>query len=286
MTAPVGRPRVTSRGSFFVADAHPLYDPDDPDAIACYAGGLRALHAGGVPFLVGGAYAFARYTGIVRHTKDVDLFVRAADLPRALSALAAAGFRTEVTYSHWLAKAFRGHYFIDLIFNSGNGRGPVADDWFNGALDEVIFGELVELCAPEDLLWSKAFIMERDRFDGADINHLVLACADRLDWPRLLARFAGHWRVLYAHLILFGFAYPGERDRVPGWVMDDLAGRLRAELAVRPPSHRVCQGVLLAATQYLPDVERWGYEDARLEPHGTLTREQVDEWTDGVITGR
>ena len=33
-----------------------------------------------MPFLVGGAYAFARYTGIERHTKDFDVFVRAARL--------------------------------------------------------------------------------------------------------------------------------------------------------------------------------------------------------------
>lgn len=269
-----------------MADAHPLYDPDDPEAVACYAGGMRLLHGAGVPFLVGGAYAFARYTGIVRHTKDCDLFLRAADLPRGLAALNAAGYRTEVTYSHWLAKAFRGHYFIDLIFNAGNGRGPVDDEWFTGALDEIVFGELVVLCAPEELLWSKSFIMERNRFDGADINHLILARGNNLDWARVLARFGEHWRVLYAHLVLFGFVYPARRDRVPAWVMDELAGRLRAEVAARPPSHRVCQGVLLAAAQYLPDVEHWGYEDARLRPYGTLTREQVNAWTDGVMTGR
>src|SRR5262249_49593266 len=128
-------------GDGSVADAHPLYDPDDPEAVACYAGGMRALHAAGAPFLVGGAYAFARYTGIVRHTKDCDLFLRETDLPRAIAALAAVGYRTEIAYSHWLAKAYRGHHFIDLIFNSGNGRGAVDDAWFDHSIDEVVFGE-------------------------------------------------------------------------------------------------------------------------------------------------
>ena len=41
------------------------------------------------PFLVGGAYAFARYTGIERHTKDFDVFVRPRDFDRALDAFAA-----------------------------------------------------------------------------------------------------------------------------------------------------------------------------------------------------
>ena len=269
-----------------MADAHPLYDPDDPDAVACYVGGIRALRAAGVPFLVGGAYAFARYTGIVRHTKDCDLFLKEADLPRALAALAAAGYRTEVTYSHWLAKAFKEHFFVDLIFNSGNGQVAIDDGWFAHAVDGVVFGEPVKLCPAEESLWSKAFIMERNRFDGADINHLVQAYGEQMNWPRLLTRFGDHWRVLYAHLILFGFAYPAERDKVPAWVMRELAGRLGQEVKEPPPDDRICQGVLLAAAQYLPDVERWGYKDARLEPSGNMTPEQVDEWTDGVITGR
>src|SRR5205823_3765373 len=143
VTAHVGPPRCPRRGSCFVADIPPLYDPDDPDAVACYAGAIRVLTAAGVPFLVGGAYAFARYTGIVRHTKDCDLFLKEADLSRALAALAAAGYRTELTYTHWLAKAFREHFFVDMIFKSGNGLVPVDDGWFAHAADAVVFGEPV-----------------------------------------------------------------------------------------------------------------------------------------------
>lgn len=267
-------------------DPHPLYDPDDPAAVDCYRTAIRTLTAAQVPFLVGGAYAFARFTGITRHTKDCDLFLKEADVPHALAALQAVGFRTELTYSHWLAKAFREHHFIDLIFSSGNGLVPVDDGWFGHAPDGQVFGEPVRLCPAEESLWSKAFIMERNRFDGADVNHLILSLGARLDWRRLVDRFGPQWRVLYAHLVLYGFAYPAERDQVPGWVMRELAGRLHAEVKAPPPDDRVCQGTLLAAAQYLPDVERWGYEDARLEPHGTMTPEQVEVWTDGVMTGR
>ena len=49
---------------------------------------LRALLDSGVPFLVGGAYAFARYTGIVRHTKDLDIFCREQDREHVLELLA------------------------------------------------------------------------------------------------------------------------------------------------------------------------------------------------------
>ena len=47
-----------------------------------------------VEFLVGGAFAFVRYTGIDRDTKDLDLFLRRADWPKAADALTAGGFDT------------------------------------------------------------------------------------------------------------------------------------------------------------------------------------------------
>jgi len=269
-----------------VADPHPCYDPDDTTAAECYRTALRALAAAGVEFLVGGAYALARYAGIVRHTKDLDLFLRPCDRDAALAALAAAGFRTEVTYPHWLAKAFRADYFIDLIYNSGNGAAPIDDGWFAHAAGAEVLCEPVRLCPPEETLWSKAFVMERDRYDGADVAHIIRAAGDRLDWRRLLGRFGPHWRVLYVHLVLFGFVYPGERDRVPGWLMEELGGRLRAEFAAAPPAGRVCRGTLLAAVQYAADVEWWDYEDARLPPHGTMTPEQVAVWVEGIRVGR
>jgi hypothetical protein len=262
---------------------HPVYDPDDPYAVECYRDALLALRRGGVPVLVGGAYAFARHTGIARHTKDFDLFLREADVQRALVALEAAGYRTEVAYAHWLAKAFRGEYFIDLIHSSGNGVAPVDDDWFAHASKAVAFGVPVRICPAEEMVWQKAFIMERDRFDGADINHLLRACGHRLDWKRLLTRFGHNWPVLYAHLVLFTFAYPAEAGRVPAWVMRDLAGRLAKG---QPSPGRVCRGPLLAALQYLPDLERWHYEDARLAPSGSMTREQVAVWTEGLMQGK
>lgn len=53
---------------------------------AFYRKAIRILNQADVPFLVGGAYALAKYTGVVRHTKDLDVFVRAADVGRTLSA--------------------------------------------------------------------------------------------------------------------------------------------------------------------------------------------------------
>jgi hypothetical protein len=51
-------------------------------------------------------------------------------------------------------------------------------------------------------------------------------------------------------------------------------------VAGRPPSRRVCRGTLLSRAQYLVDIEKWGYEDARLQPQGRMTEEDILRWTE------
>ena len=139
-----------------------------------------------------------RYTGIARHTKDFDLFVRRGDIERLFREFEAAGYRTELTFPHWLGKVYHEDAFVDLIFSTGNGVGEVDDAWFEHAVTEEVLGMSVAICPAEEIIWSKAYIMERERFDGADVAHLLLARGESLDWPRLLRRFGPHWRLLLA----------------------------------------------------------------------------------------
>lgn len=260
-----------------------LEDEVAPDTAAFYRRALRVLVDAQVPFLVGGAFAHACFTGIRRSTKDLDLFIRREDLERVQALMAAEGWRSELSYPHWLAKVYAGEDFIDLIFNSGNGLTPVDDRWFQDNAEVDILGVPVRVANMEDSMLSKAFIMERERYDGADIAHLLQANAERIDWPRLVERFGPHWRVLLAHLSLFGYIYPGERHRIPQWVMQSLLDRMAAEIA-RPPSHdpHVCAGTLLSREQYLHDVESLGYIDGRLTPVSTMTPDDVVIWTEAI----
>jgi len=240
----------------------------DPASRDFYRRVMARLQVEGIPFLVGGAYAFERYTGIARHTKDFDLFLHPRDVDRAQAVLTADGYATDVPFPHWLAKVQCGEDVVDLIYSSGNGVALVDDD-------------PVRLIPAEEMIWSKAFIMERERYDGGDVAHILRACADTLDWPRLLRRFDGNWRVLFQHLVIFGFVYPCERARVPAAVMRELAGRLDRELT-RPAPGRMCQGTLISRAQYLVDVEHWGYSDPRLAPHGNITSAERERWTAGI----
>jgi hypothetical protein len=250
-----------------------------PDAFRFYRHVRELLEASGIPFLLGGAYAFSHYTGIVRHTKDLDIFVKSTDAQRTLAVLAAAGYRTEMMFSHWLGKVFYGADFVDIIFNSGNGLCAVDDAWFEHAIHAEILGSPGQLIPAEEMIWQKAYIMERERFDGADVNHLLRARGRRLDWDRLLSRFGSHRRVLLAHLILFGFVYPNDHENVPASVIAALSAQVTAD-PFRGEGHSACQGPLLSRTQYLIDSEERSYVDPRLPPLGTMTKEQVARWTD------
>lgn len=247
-----------------------------------YRRAMTMMQDAGIPFLVGGAYAMERYTGIERHTKDFDVFVRPIDAPRVLERFASAGHHTEMTHPHWLGKVYAEDAFVDVIFRSGNAVAEVDEEWFANAVEDEVLGIPVGLCPAEEIIWSKGYVMERERFDGADMAHLLRACAERLDWSRVLRRFGDHWRLLLTHLVLFGFVYPSERGRIPRWVMTDLLGRLQDELGGEPAAERLCQGTLLSRSQYLVDLERWGYQDARLEPRGGMSREEIELWTRAI----
>jgi catechol 2,3-dioxygenase-like lactoylglutathione lyase family enzyme len=251
-------------------------------AHAFYVRTLGLLRQADIPFLVGGAYALNYYTGIVRHTKDFDVFVRREQYADVMKVLGDAGIATELTFPHWLGKASCEHGSIDVIFSSGNGLAQVDEAWFEHADVGPVLGVEVRICPVEEVIWSKAFITERERFDGADIMHLLLARAEQLNWRRLLERFDTHWRVLLTYLNLFGFVYPSERARIPQWVMADLIERLRQELRAPPPARRICQGTLLSREQYLTDIGLWGFEDARLTVAGSMTVDEVAHWTRAI----
>jgi hypothetical protein len=123
--------------------------------------------------------------------------------------------------------------------------------------------------------------MERERYDGADVAHLLHACAGALDWDRLSQRFGKHWRILFAHLTLFGFIYPSERRRIPEAVMRECMRLLDHEMR-HTTSRRICRGTLTSRAQYLVDLELWGYEDARLAPHGSMSEEEASIWTAAI----
>ena len=248
-----------------------------PSVPAPYAAALRGLNQRQVPYLVGGTYAYCHYTQISRPTKDLDLFVLREDRDRALEALSALGWDTHVAFPHWLAKAESADHSIDVIHGAGNGVAMVDAEWFTYAQPAQILGEATRLAPPEEMIWSKAFVMEKYRYDGADVAHLILRQGATLDWDRLVRRFGRHWRVLFTHLVLFEFIYPG-RKIVPRFVLKALSDRMWEE-EDGAKCDSLCQGVLLSRKQYRVDTESWRLRDARLDPDVAMTPGDIVDWT-------
>ena len=199
---------------------------------------------------------------------------------RTLELFRGIGYETDLLFPHWLAKVRCHDFFIDLIFSSGNGVARVDDLWFEHAVPAKVLGTADASVPAEELLWSKSFIQERERFDGADVLHLLRELGPGLDWERLLMRFGDYWRVLFSHITLFGFVYPDRRGQIPSWVLTTLMRRFADD--VPELENRACYGSLLSREQYLWDLEHSGYRDARAEPEGEMTQNEIDIWTSAI----
>ena len=253
-----------------------------PETVNFYRQTLEILTEADIRFMIGGAYALARYTNIERYTKDLDLFVVSTDLDAAMEALDEAGLKTKFAHPHWLAKVLHEGETVDLIFASGNGVIHVDETWFNHASKAEVLGVETWICPPEETIMMKSFVQERERFDGADVAHMFKTGSGLVDWERLINLFGPHWRVLYAHLVLFGYIYPSRRNVVPEWVTEELAQRLEREGQQPPPTEDICRGTLLSRQQYLHDIEEDGFKDARKWPEGSMTSAEIDEWTRAI----
>jgi hypothetical protein len=256
---------VAKLANVSIANATQVVPDADEAEVFAHREALRILQEGGFTPMVGGAYALRVHTGLWRDTKDLDLFLRKDRIDEALATLSSAGYRCEFTDPLWIAKAYSGDYFIDLIFSSGNGIASVDEHWARRAPRSTVLGREALIVPIEEIIWQKAFIQERERFDGGDIHHLLLFKGNQLDWRYLLDRFAPHWHVLFTHLIMFRFAFPGQRECIPSWVMKDLGARVAAEELERPPqgSRNLCRGSLVSRQQYLYELNERGFRDAR-----------------------
>jgi hypothetical protein len=152
---------------------------------------------------------------------------------------------------------------------------PAGLDLVRHARDAELFGVNVPVLAAEEMIWSKVFVAERHRYDGADIAHLFRAAATTMDWSRLLARFGSYWPLLLTSLILFGFIYPADRSKIPDWLSRELASRWQRDSSTSGP--QICQGTLLSSTQFLHDLNHGSLLDARVQPIGKLAADHVND---------
>lgn len=236
------------------------FDPPE-GALEFYTQCLRLLQESGIPFLLSGTYALTCLTGVKRPTKDLDVFCKAGDAPRILQMFKHAGYRITVEDDRWIGKVWDGDHFFDVIYNISSASVPVTDSWFSETYETEVYGIPVRITPPTEFILSKFFIQDRYRYDGADINHMILKRHDEIDWERLLSAMELYWEVLLVHLLNFRFVYPTERDCVPRWLFDTLIERITAQADLPSANVKVCRGRLLSPRDYTIDVAEWGFAD-------------------------
>ena len=200
-------------------------------AHAFYAEVLKILNHEKFMFMVAGGFAVNAYTGLRRATKDIDVFCKAGDYPKILNKFTSLGYKTQVLDERWIAKIFKGKFYVDLILGSSNLVSLVTDDWF------------------------------KERYDGADIAHLILLKHQEINWGRLLSSLEQYWEVLLVHLLNFRFIYPSEREKIPSWLMKELLSRLQHQFELPTPKMKVCRGRMFSVEDYTVDVTDLGCAD-------------------------
>jgi hypothetical protein len=254
----MAEPHVKSPVSSSLTSAVPVFL--EPEAEALYREVLTALNEHGVPYAVAGAIALEKYTGIWRATKDLDLFLESHHVQNALAHLEARGFRCETLDPVWLSKAHRGEYFVDLISGMSNGVIMVDESWMRRTQPALVVGVETRIISPEDLIGSKLFVTRRERFDGADIAHIIYRTRGCLQWERLLELAGEHWEMLLWTLMLFRYVYPAHTDFVPATIWQDLLS-CYTSLVQRKEPNAPFRGSLVDENMFSVDMKDWGLPD-------------------------
>jgi Nucleotidyl transferase of unknown function (DUF2204) len=258
----VSEPVDKTPTSLPVTSSVPAEIPEKQEALAREV--LVALERRRIPFAVAGAFALLQHTGICRATKDLDLFLTSENSSAALRYLQGHGFQCEVCDPVWLAKVHRDDYFVDLITGMSNAAVSVNESWIRYAQPANVLGIKTRVLAAEELLVSKLFVTRRERFDGADIVHIIYATRGKLDWGRILHLADEHWEMLLWALVLFRYVYPAQTHYVPIVLWQDLLGRF-LKLTLEPDGKGKFRGSLIDDNMFAIDVNDWGLDDVLQE---------------------
>ena len=194
-----------------------------------YRGVMQEARGLGVSFAFGGAFATAVYTGELRNTKDFDFYVLPSERETMIEATRRAGLADHferLQYDRfWIYRASDGDVLVDVIWAMANQRAEVDASWLSqGPLVEIC-GERVRAIPIEELIWSKLYVLQRERTDWGDVLNLIAAQAASIDWDHLLNRLADDIPLLAAVLVVFAWLTPSRAQAIPVTVWQQLGLR-------------------------------------------------------------
>ncbi len=188
---------------------------------ALYKSVMSRAQQDGIPFAVGGGLAAMAYAGQWRDTKDLDLYIYPEHRDRIVQILAEAGladYYDRLAYDrHWIYRSYRDDTIVDAIWAMANQRTSVDREWLAGPVIEIDDLQL-RLLPPEETLWSKLYVLQRDRCDWPDAINMLYTVGAELNWHRFLERLQEDAEVLGGLLAVFRWVCPGAATKLPQWL--------------------------------------------------------------------
>jgi predicted nucleotidyltransferase len=180
---------------------------------------IDGLRQHGVPFVIGGGMAFSYYARRWRDTKDVDFFIRKQDRGKAVETLTEIGFvdyHDEKPYDRsWIYRGYKDGNIIDMIWEMANHRAAVDEAWFERAEEVPMRDRRVKMVSPEDLVWLKLYVFQRERCDWPDLLNVLYSRVTRIDWDLLIGNVAEDRMLLASLMALFAWVCPERAATVP-----------------------------------------------------------------------
>jgi hypothetical protein len=180
---------------------------------------MQEARALGATFAFGGAFATAVYTGELRNTKDFDFYVLPADREAMIEATVHSGLTDHferLNYDRsWIYRASDGDVLVDVIWAMANHRTDVDASWLSRGPLVEIRGERIRAIPIEELIWSKLYVLQRERTDWGDVLNLIAAQAASINWSHLLARLGPDAPLLAAVLGVFAWLTPSRAQAIP-----------------------------------------------------------------------
>lgn len=192
---------------------------------------IQEARAAGTRFAIGGAFATAAYTGELRNTKDLDLYILPKDreaMKQAISRADLQDYFERLPYDpSWIYRAIRGDVIVDAIWAMANLRAFVDERWLTHGPEVIIRGERLRPIPIEELIWCKLYVLQRERCDWGDVLNLINARADAIEWEHLLYRLADDAPLLAGAMSVFGWLAPARTRNIPAPIWQ--------RLGLRPP---------------------------------------------------
>lgn len=153
---------------------------------------IRHATRDGIPFAAGGSLALAYHARLNRCFKDLDLYTLPEDKDRLIAILNEAGFEDyydRAPYDRgWIYRGFLDDVIVDIIWTMANRRASVDAAWLNRGPVVDFNGDPLRLMPVEEMIWTKLYVLQRERCDWPDLLNVLDWTSARIDWPYLLGR--------------------------------------------------------------------------------------------------